>query len=84
MKRKIFVEVKGPVSSTIREATVGEISYAETIRARLRRLRAQKAAIEAAINDAVAVCPHLVSIDTPGYLYATRSCYACGKDQGIV
>lgn len=79
-----FVEVKGPVSSTNRAPTAGEMKESTHRRIALAEAREDLKQLETKIRELVESCPHVVSIDNAGWPHDTRECYGCGKYQGTV
>lgn len=81
---KLFVEVKGSVSSTNRDPTADELKVHNALKGKItaaeKQLKLAKEALEALKRE----CKHTVSIDVQGYPYDSRHCATCGISQGLV
>lgn len=80
-----FVEVKGKYGDeSIHEATKEEIQAAKALKKDLEYLRQQRNKLDKQIETMEKTCRHTVSVDTAGWPYDIRSCFACGAGQGLV
>jgi hypothetical protein len=84
MKLRTFVEVRDGASSTVRTPTRDEIKNANRRRDQVDKARVALTMAQARLTKLIKACPHDVSVDAPGMEYDHRTCYSCGKDQGLV
>lgn len=82
--RGIYVEVRGPVLSSLRRATREELKDAKGRFAELHRLREQLAFTQGLIKILEDNCQHLIVYDVEGHPYDHRYCSACDHPLGTV